>query len=287
VASASIVIPTRDRPGYLDVTLSSIVPQSRAAGAEVIVVDDGSSADEVHEISERHGARFARHDTPRGPNAARNTGIAAAEAELFVLVDDDVEAPPRWLDALLRGAEEGHEVLGGPIRARLEGSRLRHCGREGPPIASLDLGPADCYADFVWSANMAIHRRALERVGWFDPSYEIYGDEEEWQRRHKRAGGRVRYLADAWLYHRRTGRDARLGALSRAAYRQGRHSRRFDVRKGTAPSLRAEGRTVAGCVWHIARRRCGNGIVLTAHSAGRLREALGALNGTRPEQPSG
>ena len=31
---------------------------------------------------------------------------------------------------------------------------------------------------------------------------------------------------------------------------------------------------MAGCVWHIVRRRCGNGIVLTALTLGRLREAL-------------
>jgi hypothetical protein len=29
-----------------------------------------------------------------------------------------------------------------------------------------------------------------------------------------------------------------------------------------------------GCAWHVARRRCANGIVLGFHSAGRLREAL-------------
>jgi GT2 family glycosyltransferase len=193
---------------------------------------------------------------------------------VIVLVDDDVEAPAGWLEALLAGAREGHEVVGGPIRARLEGSRLRECGREGPPITALDLGPTDRDADFVWSANMAIHRRALERAGPFDPSYGIYGDEEEWQRRHKEAGGHVRYVAAAGLFHRRAGRDALIGALSRAAYTRGRHSRRFSERQGRAPLLRSEARALAGCVWHIARRRCGNGIIMTAHSAGRLRQAL-------------
>ena len=34
-------------------------------------------------------------------------------------------------------------------------------------------------------------------------------------------------------------------------------------------------RTLIGCVWHIFRRRCVNGVVLTAHSSGRAVEALG------------
>jgi glycosyltransferase involved in cell wall biosynthesis len=277
--SASIIVPTRDRPDYLDVALLSIAPQAKAAGAEVIVVDDGASA-ATRAVAEQHGARYIAQPSAEGPNAARNTGIGAAQADVIVLVDDDVEAPPGWLGELLAAVGEGHEVVGGPIRARLEGSHLRQCGREGPPITALDLGPDDRDADLVWSANMAIHRRALERIGPFDASYGIYGDEEEWQRRFKEAGGRVRYAAAAGLIHRRGGRDARIGALSRAAYKRGRNSRRFSERQGRAPELRTEARALAGCVWHIARRRCGNGIVMTAHSAGRLREAVARGKGS-------
>jgi GT2 family glycosyltransferase len=216
------------------------------------------------------------HEEPRGPNAARNSGIAAAQGDLIVLVDDDVFAPEGWLRALLdaAAAHPGHEAFGGPIRARLEGVRFRACGREGPPITFLDLGAQDREAEFVWSANMAIRRGALERVGMFDAGLDIYGDEEEWQRRLRAAGGRILYVAAAGLDHRRAGADARLGSLARAGFHRGRNSRRFDVRKGTAPSLGAELRVLAGCGWHTVRRRCENGVVMGAVAAGRVREAL-------------
>ena len=273
--TASIVVPTRARPGYLDVALASIAPQAAAAGAEVIVADDGGTAG-TRAVAERHGARYLAHETPRGPNAARNSGIAAASSDVIVLVDDDVFAPEGWLRALLEAvaSHPEHEAFGGPIRARLEGVRFRSCGREGPPITFLDLGPADREAEFVWSANMAVRRGALERVGSFDAGLEIYGDEEEWQRRLRAAGGRVLYVAAAGLDHRRAGPDARLRALTRAGYHRGRNSRRFDVRKGTAPSLAAELRVLAGCGWHTVARRCENGVVMGAVAAGRVREAL-------------
>ncbi len=273
--AASIVVPTRERPGYLYVTLDSIAPQAAAAGAEVIVVEDGATP-LGRLVAERHGARYLAHPAPRGPNAARNTGIEAARSDLIVLVDDDVEAPPGWLAALLEGAaaNPGDDVLGGPIRARLEGTNVRLCGREGPPITFLDLGGSDRDADFVGSANMAIRRAALERVGTFDAGLEIYGDEEEWQRRHHDAGGATRYLAAAGLVHRRTGPDARLGGLMRAAWRRGRHSRRFDTRKGSAPSFAREARVLAGCLAHVVRFRCTNGLVMGAEAGGRMREAL-------------
>ena len=81
-------------------------------------------------------------------------------------------------------------------------------------------------------------------------------------------------MAAAGVDHRRAGADARIRGLARAGWHRGRHARRFDAAKGTPPALTAELRTLAGCVWHTGRYRCGNGIVMAATTAGRLREAL-------------
>lgn len=275
--TASIVVPTRARPGYLDVTLASVVPQARAFGAEVVVVIDGVDPASAA-VAARHAVRQVSLERPRGANAARNAGIGAARGDVLIFIDDDIEAPPGWLQALLSAARTApdREVFGGPIRARLEGFRLRVCGRESAPITTLDLGPADRDAPLVWSANMAIRRSAFARVGTFDEQQDFAGrgDEEEWERRYTAAGGRIRYVAAAGLDHRRAGADAGLNALARADYRLGRSARRNDVRKRDAPPLRAELRTLAGCVYHTFRRRCANGVVMTAHTAGRIREAL-------------
>ncbi len=278
--TASVVIPTRGRHGYLSVALESIAPQARRAAAEIVVVSDGSDQGAAH-IAADHGARHIELPEPRGANAARNAAAAATSSELVVLVDDDVFAPPHWLEALLAGARAApdREVLGGPIHARLEGGGPRACGREPAPITSLELGPEDRDVDFVWSANMAVRRTALERIGPFDETIFVRGDEEDWQRRYAAAGGRTRYVAAAGLEHRRTRADSTLTRLSHAAYGQGRAARRYDVRKGAAPPLRAELRVLAGCGWHTARRRCAIGIVMGAHSAGRVREALTGRRG--------
>jgi GT2 family glycosyltransferase len=275
VPVASIVIPTRGRPGYLDVALGSVVPQATAADAEVIVVGDGDESESAL-VAARHGVRYIERRVQSGTNAARNTGIATSTSPLIVLIDDDIEAPAGWLDAYLSGAESepDHGVFGGPIRAALEGGGPRVCGRESPPITTLDHGTSDCDVELVWSANMALRRDSFEKVGPFDEELLGTGEEEDWQRRYSALGGRVRYLAAAGVEHRRTGRDARLGSLSRAAYARGREARRYDVRKGTAPRTSREFRTLAGCAWHTVRRRCGGGIVMGAHTAGRLREAL-------------
>ncbi|MTD46201.1 glycosyltransferase [Conexibacter sp. W3-3-2] len=274
---AAVIVPTQARPDYLAVALASLAPQVTAAGARLLVVDDGPG-EETRRVTLAHGAEYVAHERPSGLNAARNTGIAAAaDADLLVFVDDDVEVRDGWLAALLAAAEELPEevgVLTGPIRARFEDHRFWRCGREGAPVTELDLGPVDVDAPHAWGANMTVRRSAVERVGAFDESRHLYGDEQEWQDRWRAVGGRIRYVAAAALDHRRAGDDARMRSLMRAAFRRGRASRRFDAFKRTQPSTAQELRVLAGCLLHGPRRLCMNGPVLAAHSAGRVRELL-------------
>jgi glycosyltransferase involved in cell wall biosynthesis len=286
--STSIVLPTRERPGYLEVALASISPQARSAGAELIVVDDAGPSEPARALAERFGARYEPHPRPLGLNVARNTGVERSKGELVVFVDDDVEVSEGWLAALRRAAREhpAVDVFTGPIRPRLEGTPPHSCGREGAPITSLDLGPRDTPIRFAWGANMAIRRSALDRLGPFDVSLEYGGDEQEWQERLVREPRGdpqtepVLYVAGAALDHRRSPADARLRRLSRAAYARGRASRRFDTWRGQAggraPSLAGELRTLAACLGHVVRYRCPAGLTMVAHSTGRLGEALRA-----------
>ncbi|HUA75327.1 MAG TPA: glycosyltransferase [Solirubrobacteraceae bacterium] len=281
---ASIVIPTRARLPYLEVALASIAQQAAQAGAETIVVDDAGASPEARELAERFGARYEPHDGPRGLNVARNTGVRASTGELVVFVDDDVRVAEGWLAALLGAAREHPEVdvFAGRIQPHLEGRTPRSCGREHPPITALDLGEHDVPTRYAWGANMAIRRAALERAGEFDVTLEHGGDEQELQDRLLAAGGEgALYVAAARVEHRRAGRDARLRSLARAAYVRGRAARRFDSWRGEAPSTSRELLTLAACAGHVIRHACPAGLTMVAHSAGRLREALGEGRGRR------
>jgi GT2 family glycosyltransferase len=277
--TASIVIPTKGRLQYLEVALASIAPQATRASAELLVVHDAGASAAARELAERHGARYQPHGTPRGLNVARNTGVRACSGALVVFVDDDIRAEEGWLAALLQAASEHAEVdvFTGPVRARLEGRPPRSCGRERPPITTLELGSRDTPTRYAWGANMAIRRSALERVGPFEESLEHGGDEQEWQDRLRSAtGAGALYVAAAAVEHRRAGRDARLRSLARVAYVRGRAARRFDAWGGQAPPLSRELATLAGSAGHVVRYRCPAGLTMVAHSAGRLREAIRA-----------
>src|SRR4051794_29723343 len=129
--TAAIIVPTRERAGYLARALASLGEQARAAGVEVVVVDDGPDAS-TRVAAEAAGARYVAHQRSQGLNAARNTAIGATETNWLFFVDDDVEVRAGWLDALLAAAADAPEdvaALAGAIHARIDNPRYRQCGR--------------------------------------------------------------------------------------------------------------------------------------------------------------
>lgn len=89
--SISVVIPTYNRPNYLGKAIDSAINQSHPP-IEIIVVDDGSKTNYAEQIVSTYNDKTIRlisHLQPKGGNAARNTGIAAAQGDLIAFLDDD------------------------------------------------------------------------------------------------------------------------------------------------------------------------------------------------------
>ena len=89
--AASIIIPVYNRENELRHLLAQLEKQSRR-DFEVVVVDDGSSTPVTLPKSAGNPPcllRILRHEKRSGVGKARNTGIAAARADLLVFVDSD------------------------------------------------------------------------------------------------------------------------------------------------------------------------------------------------------
>ena len=94
----SVVIPVHNRPGLLHRALSSVAEQTHP-DFEVLIVDDGSTRDIADIVGSFNDARFRflRESRRRGANAARNTGIAAAQGTWIAFLDSDDEWLPNYL----------------------------------------------------------------------------------------------------------------------------------------------------------------------------------------------
>jgi len=115
----SIVIPVFNEAPSLAKLLGEIRSLG-LPGAEIIVVDDGSS-DGSAEAALQSGASVIRHPYNIGNGAAVKSGIRAARGRLIVLMDGDGQHKPEDILKLLAEASKYHMVVG----ARAKGSKLR------------------------------------------------------------------------------------------------------------------------------------------------------------------
>jgi glycosyltransferase involved in cell wall biosynthesis len=274
-------VPTRDRAALLATCVTSLLAQDYPADRfEVLVVDDGSedgTASVLQDLLPSVAAagpdlRLFRQPH-RGPNAARNIGFDAARGDLICLVDDDCDVPPSWLRAMVEGAGRNPEAgcVCGPIRLRLEGPGPRRCGQESLGEGELDLGGEEGEVAEAWSGNMGVRRTALEQVGPFDGGLVLLGHTEaEWVQRFRAAGGRVVYLPDAWLWHRRTREELRVHRLMWRNFLRGRGQSLNGARFGRRYRSRATVAYLRRELAHAGRERCSVGLIRAAQHAGRL-----------------
>src|SRR6266446_5636730 len=176
-ATATVAIPTRNRRALLIPLLERLIPQAADVGAEILVVDNGSSDGTVEAV------RALAGDTVRcivepgaGATRARNAAARAARGEVTAFIDDDAVPRPGWLAALLDPFSDARiGCVGGRVRLRFEGAAPAWINDAlAAYLAAYDLGddPVDLATrprhEAPRGLNMALRREALLEVGGFD-----------------------------------------------------------------------------------------------------------------------
>jgi glycosyltransferase involved in cell wall biosynthesis len=175
---------------------------------EVIVSIDGSN-DGTREMVAQFPTPYKLRSlwqSNRGRAAACNAGIDAADGEVIVLLDDDMEAAPGFLMGHHRAHVAGERlgVLGAaPIRVEPSSpplvkyigsgfnSRLERFARPGYTIHFKE----------AYTGNFSIRRSVIRRVGAFDEDFQVYGYEDyELALRLVQASVRLIYSAEALAY---------------------------------------------------------------------------------------
>ena len=98
----SVIIVNWNRRELLRACLESVQRQT-GIEFEIIVVDNGSIDGSADLAEQSYGCRVIRNRENLGFCAANNQGIQAARGEFVALLNNDAEAGPGWLDALLHG----------------------------------------------------------------------------------------------------------------------------------------------------------------------------------------
>jgi len=120
----SVIIPAFNEKGTIEEILRRV--QATGIADEIIVVDDGSvdgTRQVLSALDGRGQVRVILHERNQGKGAAVVTGIQAAQGEVLLIQDADLEYDPRDIPRLLEPIAEviadgvyGSRVLGGSRR---------------------------------------------------------------------------------------------------------------------------------------------------------------------------
>jgi glycosyltransferase involved in cell wall biosynthesis len=192
----SVVMPAYNAARYIAAALRSLLDQS-GVSLEIVVVDDGS-IDETPQIVAVLAAADPRvrliGGEHRGVSVARNTGLAAARADLITFLDADDICPPGKVArqvAVLR-ADPACEVVHGEI---LMFEAL------GADLAPLPGSRSERLMGVILGA--ATFRRAVfERYGSFDTGM-IQSEDMDLYLRLIEADARIRFESEIGVLYRR------------------------------------------------------------------------------------
>jgi len=219
--------------------LDSIRAHTELANVEVLVVDNGSSDETAGELRKLDWVRTIRNAANLGFVRGNNVGIAAARPEADVLLlNNDVEVRPGWLEALRRTAYSAPDVGVVGCRLVLPDGRLLHAGTVtlpdtcwGQQIGSLeadvDQYAADREVQGVVFACAYLRREVVDAIGGLSEDYESYFEDTDYCLRARERGFRVLCCGGTTLVHAEHGSTSgdpalfeRLFEKSRATFRR-------------------------------------------------------------------
>lgn len=179
----SVLIPTFRRPESFLRAARSVFAQQAYCSFELIAVDnspEGSALAAFEQLAAEAPVPFRwTHAPTPGVAQARNAALTLARGDLVVWLDDDEEALPGWLAALVRVRREtGAQAVFGPVRARAPASAANASfyenlyAREGANVSGVT---AHAYG----IGNSLQPRRMFEDGAPFDTSADQSGGEDD------------------------------------------------------------------------------------------------------------
>lgn len=169
----SVVIPCHDDGDYLVDAVASV--ERNAPGAELIVVDDGSTQPRTREVlaALREAGHRVIEQPHAGLSAARNAGIAASSGDYFLPLDADNRLLPGY-------AAEAIALLDAdPAAGVVYGDRREFGARNcDVPVPELDL-PTMLWSNYI-DACAVVRRAVWNDCNGFDVAFSDWEDWDFW-----------------------------------------------------------------------------------------------------------
>ena len=221
MADLSAIVVTYNAAPWIERSLESV----RETGAEMIVVDNGSTDGTLDIVRERFPEARVVEQENRGFGAGNNAGMRAASGRYFLLLNPDAWLTEGALEDLVAFADEHPEAgVVGPRLLNPDGSLqrsvrgyptpwrlateyffLRKLAPHSEALNALFGAGFDHKsvreADYLFGACLLVRREAVDSIGGFDEQFFLMSEEVDWCYRFRQAGWKVFFYPDAEAYH--------------------------------------------------------------------------------------
>lgn len=191
-----IVIPSWNMSGVAVKCLQSIEKHSK--NYRVVFVDNGSEPEELERILpvlERMPHLLIRNETNLGFVKATNAGILASEAPFVVLMNNDTEAVPGWMEKLSQPLQKNPQVMiSGPLTTTPDSWQGKYPkGKTGWVIRERGMLAFFC---------AMFNRKLFDEIGILDERFGLgFGDDDDYCRRILTAGYKMALVQDLVIPH--------------------------------------------------------------------------------------
>jgi GT2 family glycosyltransferase len=290
---ASVVIPNWNGAQHLPVCLDALRTQTYPH-IEVILVDNGSTDGSQTLVAEQYPeVRLVALDRNLGLTGGNNAGFHAARGEILISFNNDTEAHPRFVEALVTALQEHPEAGMAAAKMLLFDRRdMLHSAGDGYGVDGIPFNRGvwqrdqGQYDEPGWifggcGGAVAYRRSMLDEVGlrtaasWavFDESFFMYCEDVDLNWRSQLAGWRCWYTPEAVVYHKLSA----TGGGPIASFHTGRNTLHVIAKNYPGVLLRKYWRRVLRAQWNVTRDalRAWRGEAARARLRGQVAGLLG------------
>ncbi|MGN7822459.1 glycosyltransferase family 2 protein [Chitinophaga sp. 22536] len=218
--SVAVVILNWNGKAFLEKFLPSVC-RSTYGNLQLVLADNASTDDSVAFVEAHYpSVRIIRNPSNDGFAGGYNDALAHVEADIYVLLNQDVEVEPGWIEPVVALMESDPRIAAcqPKMRAYHQPDEFEYAGAAGGWMDVLgytfcrgrilyttekDEGQYDDAQDIFWATGAALFIRSacFREVGGFDRDFFAHMEEVDLCWRLQRAGYRVCYCPDSKVFH--------------------------------------------------------------------------------------
>lgn len=195
---------------------------------EVIVVDNHSVEDNPTIIKQRYpNIVFIQNPINYGFAAGNNYGLMRARGDYVLLLNNDIEVPPGFLEPLVDKLEKNQEI--GAVSPRIkfyyQPDTIQYAGYT--PIDKITMRNTaigywekdrgqyneDRETAYAHGAAMLVPMRVVKEIGLMSYIFFLYYEEADWCARIKNAGYKIFYVGSSYVLHKESVSTGKMSSL--------------------------------------------------------------------------